>query len=151
MFPSGMIGLMLAALVAGFSVPTQAGINSQLGKLLGSPFLASLVSFCVGLLTVLVVVLVNQTGWPTSERLTTIPWWAWVGGMFGALFVTATILLAPRLGATTMLGLMLTGQMMASLFFDHNGYMGFPQHPLTLMRAVGVALVLAGVFFIQHF
>lgn len=151
MNPPGLIGLMLAALVAGFAVPTQTGLNSQLGRSLGSPFLASLISFCVGTCTVLAVVFLNQLAFPPAERLATVPWWAWVGGLFGALFVTVTILLAPRLGATTMIGLLVAGQMLASLFFDHYGYFGFPQHPLTWMRFLGAALVIAGVFFIQRF
>jgi transporter family-2 protein len=142
---------MLAAVIVGFAVPMQAGVNSQLGKALGNPFLASFSSFCVGILSVLVVMLVNQTAWPSMARVAEVPWWAWTGGAFGALFVTAMILLAPRLGATTTLSLIVAGQMFASLFFDHFGYFGFPQHPLTWLRFVGAGLLIGGVFLIQRF
>lgn len=148
---TGLFWLILAAIIVGFGVPAQAGINSQLGKALGNPFLASFSSFCVGVISVLGVMLVNQTAWPTMARLAGVPWWAWTGGFFGALFVTAMILLAPRLGATTTLSLMIAGQMLASLFFDHYGYFGLPQHPVSWLRFLGILLVVGGVFLIQRF
>jgi transporter family-2 protein len=151
MLQSGIIGLMLAAMVAGFGIPTQTGINTQLGKAIGSPFMASLISFCVGTTSILLVVLLSQTPFPSAEKLSTVPWWGWYGGIFGALFVTVAVLLAPRLGATTMVALMIGGQMLASLFFDHYGFFGFPQHSLSWLRFLGAMLVFAGVLFIQRF
>jgi transporter family-2 protein len=147
----GLFWFMLAAIMVGIAVPTQAGINSQLGKALGDPFLASFASFSVGILSVLALMLVNQIAWPSVARLAEVPWWAWTGGIFGALFVTAMILLAPRLGATTTVSLVIAGQMLASLVFDHFAYFGFPQHPLSWMRFLGASLVIAGVFLIQRF
>ena len=122
-----------------------------MGKGLGDPFLASLASFSVGLLSVVVVTCLNHSALPSVTRLAGIPWWAWTGGFFGALFVTALVLLAPRLGATTMLSLVIAGQMLASLFFDHVGAFGFPQHPLSMLRFLGAVLVMGGVFLIQRF
>ncbi len=148
---TGLYGLMLAAILVGMTVPTQAGLNSQLGKNLGEPYLASLASFSIGLLSVGVFTLINPTVWPSASRLAGIPWWMWTGGFFGALFVTSLVLLAPRLGATTMLSLVIAGQMLASLIFDHFGVLGFPQHPLSLLRFLGAVLVMGGVFLIQQF
>jgi len=148
---TGLLGFIFAALLAGVAVPIQTGLNTQLGKALGSPFLASLISFTAGTLAVLGVVLVNQTGLPPLSRLSGLPWWVYTGGLFGAFFITCAILLAPRLGATTMLGLFVTGQMLASLALDHYGALGFPQHPVSWFRFIGVALVIAGVFVIQRF
>ena len=148
---TGLLGFMVAALLAGVAIPVQTGLNTQLGKAMGSPFLASLISFIVGTLSVLTVVLINQPVVPSVSRLISLPWWIYAGGLCGALFVTAAILLAPRLGATTMLGLFITGQMLASLAFDHYGSLGFPQHPVSWFRFIGVALIIAGVFVIQRF
>jgi hypothetical protein len=37
---------------------------------------------------------------PSSTQLGDAPWWAWIGGAFGAFYIVAAILLLPRLGAT---------------------------------------------------
>jgi transporter family-2 protein len=151
----GLLGLILSAIVVGMAVPTQTGINIALGKALGNPFLSCVVSFGLGFLTVLVVLGIymfsGQGGFPSAARLTEIPWWAWTGGFFGALFVTAALLLAPRLGATILFSLILAGQMLSSLIFDHFGCFDFPQRTISWLRLAGVLLVSAGVFLIQKF
>jgi transporter family-2 protein len=66
------------------------------------------------------------------------------------MYLTATIVLAPLLGAATMIGLIITGQMLAAIALDHFGLVGFPIHPLSLWRVIGVVLLVAGVIFVQR-
>jgi transporter family-2 protein len=77
------------------------------------------------------------------------PWWIWFGGMLGAFFVTATIILVPKLGATAMVALILSGQMFASLLLDHFGVLGYPIHPISLGRIAGVLMLCGGVWLIK--
>jgi transporter family-2 protein len=148
---AGTLLFALITFIVGFSVPIQTGINAQLGKHLGHPVLASLISFCVGTAAMVLITVVAHLGWPSGGKLSEIPWWAWTGGLFGAIFVTMAIVMAPRLGASNTLCLIVAGQMLASLVFDHYGYLGFPEHPANWMRILGVVLLLAGVFLIQRF
>ena len=142
---------ILMALVAGISVPTQAGINSQLGLWTRSPVLAATISFAVGTLTLVVYTLVTRIPLPAVAGLVGHPWWIWTGGVLGAFFVTATIILVPKLGATTMVTTVLAGQMLASLLLDHFGLLGYPLHPISLGRLAGVLLVCLGVWLIKVF
>jgi transporter family-2 protein len=119
--------------------------------MVGNPLFAGLISFIVGTVTLLVLLLLGRMPWPTPENLSSLPWWAWCGGVFGAVFVLGTLLVAPRLGATTMLGLIVAGQLTSSLIFDQFGWLGYPHHPISLMRLVGVVLLILGVFLIQRF
>ncbi len=143
--------LFLIALLAGFSVPTQAGINAQLNLWTRSPVLASAISFAVGTLALVAYTLVARIPMPSLASLSGHPWWIWTGGALGAFFVAATIILAPKLGATTMVALILAGQMVASLLLDHFGWLGYPLHPVSLGRVAGVLLVCAGIWLIRFF
>jgi transporter family-2 protein len=142
---------ILLALLAGISVPTQAGINAQLGLWTRSPVLAATISFAVGTLTLVLYTLVTRIPLPSFATAVNHPWWVWVGGSLGAFFVTVTIILVPKLGATTMVTSILAGQMFASLLFDHFGGLGYPLHPISPGRIAGVLLVCCGVWLIKTF
>ena len=139
------------AILAGISVPTQAGINAQLGLWTKSPVLASTISFAVGTLTLVIYSLATRIPLPMLALAGSHPWWIWFGGVLGAFFVTATIILVPKLGATTMVTTVLAGQMVASLLLDHFGLLGYPLHPVSLGRIAGVLLVCVGVWLIKVF
>ncbi len=79
------------------------------------------------------------------------PWWVWIGGFFGAFFVTAATILVPRIGATMLLSASIAGQMIVSLILDHYGLLGLPQRPVSLWRTLGVVLVVLGVVVIRKF
>lgn len=142
---------ILMALLAGLSVPTQAGLNAQLGLWTRSPVIAATISFAVGTLTLIVYTLVARIPLPSLATVGNHPWWVWTGGAFGAFFVTATIILVPKLGATTMVALILAGQMFASLLLDHFGWLGYPLHPISFGRVAGVVLVCGGIWLIRYF
>jgi bacterial/archaeal transporter family-2 protein len=74
-----------------------------------------------------------------------LPWWAWSGGLYGAIFIGLAIILVPQLGAANFFVLLVTGQMMASVAFDHFGWLGLPQGPIDLQRLAGVVLLIGGV------
>lgn len=141
--------LVLLAMAAGICVPIQAGINVQLSQWARSPILAATISFAVGTLGLGLYCLVTRLSLPALNTASVYPWWIWTGGLLGAFFVSATIFLAPRLGATSMLAWLLAGQMLASLLLDHFGLLGFPEHPFSLTRLAGVVLLGCGVLLIR--
>ena len=142
---------ILLALLAGIVIPTQAGINAQLSLWTRSSVLASTISFIVGSVVLVVYSLLMRIPLPSLSSAGTLPWWNWSGGAFGAFFVAATIFLAPKLGATTMVALLLAGQMVASLILDHFGLLGYPLHPISLGRVVGVLMIAGGVILVRNF
>jgi bacterial/archaeal transporter family-2 protein len=64
--------------------------------------------------------------------------------------VLAAVVLAPKLGAGTLVAAVVAGQMITSLLLDHYGLIGFPIHSLSPLRLMGAALVIAGVVLIQR-
>ena len=138
------------AIAAGMTMSVQAGINSQLQiHWAQSPILAAFISFIVGLVGLVILLLATRTPIPPLPEKLTL--WHWSGGLLGAFFVTVTVFVAPRLGATTMVALFLAGQVGISLFLDHFGVLGYAQKSLSWQRLFGAMLVAGGVFMIRKF
>ena len=144
-----MIPALLLALLAGLLLPLQAGINSHLRSSLGHPLVATLVSFLVGSVALAVVMLGLRVSVPAAG-FRTGPWWNWTGGILGAVYVLVTVVVAPRLGAATMIATIIAGQMLASLLLDHYGVAGYAPHAVNAWRVAGAILVIAGVVLIQR-
>lgn len=147
---TAMTGFVLFAALVGLVLPLQAGINSQLRTHMGHPLWAALVSFSVGTLGLAAVLAITRVGWPAAGWVGRVPWWQWTGGLLGAMFVTSAVVLAPRLGAATLVAAVVAGQMVGSLVIDHYGIVGYPQHAMSVSGVLGVALVVAGVALIQY-
>ena len=147
-----MMWIFLAlALLIGALLPLQAGLNAQLRTWLPHPVEAALISFLVGSAVLLVVTLALRVPLISNSRLMSAPWWLWTGGIFGANYVLVALILAPRLGAATLIGLTVSGQMISSVVLDHFGLVGFALRPISPGRVLGSALLLLGTFLIQRF
>ena len=134
---------LLAAICIGALLPLQALINARLGAQTQGPLYASFVSFLVGTCLLGALLLVTRTPWTPGQPLLSLPPWIWLGGAIGALFVFAATLLVPRLGAASMICLVVLGQVVASLLLDHFGVLG-AQRPADAMRVLGALLVIVG-------
>ncbi|MBV9455308.1 MAG: DMT family transporter [Rubrobacter sp.] len=142
--------LVLAALavIAGVAVPIQFAANARMGQAAGGPVTAATISFFIGtavlLLVVVGILLVGRGESPALPSTTTVPWWAWSGGFLGAFYVSMSIVLTPRLGASPTIGFIIGGQMIASIVLDHFGLLNLPTSPATLPKLSGAALVVIG-------
>lgn len=142
-------GTMLLAFAVGAGLVVQVGMNVALGRALGSPVLGSLANFLVGSLAIAAFVLL-RVDLPGRAQFAGAPAWAWFGGLFGAMYVTVATLAGPRIGALLLLALTVAGQMVASIIVDHYGLLGFAQQPVTAMRLLGVALLVAGIVLVAR-
>jgi len=141
--------LCALAFAAGVVLVVQVGVNATLRTGLGDPVAAALASFLVGSAALALLLLANGA-WPARSQLLAAPAWAWAGGVLGAFYVVSTIVLGPRLGAAALLSLVILGQLLTSLVVDHYGWLGFPEHPMTLTRLLGALLLFGGVLLVVH-
>lgn len=137
-------------ITAGLGLTLQVGMNATLRKVLDSANIAALISFCVGTLALVALLVVTRTPLPAREALGGVPVWAWFGGVLGAFYVASSTVVAVELGATTLLALALLGQLAGALIVDHYGWMGLPVHPLTATRIAGVAAIGLGVWLVSR-
>lgn len=138
------------AVLAGVSVVVQQLLNANLRTALGSAAWSGAVSYALGLACTALLVLALRDPLPSAAVAARIPWWAWAGGLFGAVFIVLAILLVPRLGGAAFIALVVAGQMLASLVADHFGLLGLAQRAVDLPRLVGVALLVGGVVLIRR-
>lgn len=140
---------MLLAAGAGVSFVAQQAVNANLRASINSAAWAGFVSYLGGTICMAVLALLLRDPWPAGAALARSNWWAWSGGFFGAIYIAVSILLLPRLGAATVVALIVTGQMLGSVAFDHFGWMGLPEHPADWQRILGALLLIGGVVLIR--
>jgi bacterial/archaeal transporter family-2 protein len=121
----------------------QAAANVQLSTAVGSPFTASTLQLAIGAVLLLGLALVVGAI-AHLDRVPDAPAWHLVGGLGSAVYITAGIVLFPRLGATVTVGLFIAGQMAASLVLDGLGWLGVAREPLGVAAWTGAAAIIAG-------
>ena len=141
----------LLAMGAGACIALQASANGSFRKNLGdNPLFAAFFSICGTIITATLAMLILRPPVPDVATLRETPWWNWIGGPLGALIVLAGASLTRELGAALFIALVVGGQLLCSLALDHFALMGLEAQPLTPGRALGAALVVAGVLCVKY-
>jgi transporter family-2 protein len=140
----------LFALVAGVSFVFQQVVNSNLRVEIGSPWWAGFVSYLGGTIVMLAVALALREPFPSAAVVARSQALSWTGGLFGAIYIAISILLLPRLGAATVIALIIAGQMIGSLTFDHFGLFELPIHHITAPRVAGALFLLVGAVLVRY-
>ena len=141
----------LVAIASGAANPLQTGANAELNKQLDSPLWAGLVVYATGLVGLLVAQMVLRHAVPGHDRLVSVRWWAWFGGLISIASTMAGLALAQRLGSGVFTGLTVTASIVTSAVLDHFGWLGFREHSATPGRIAGCALMVAGVWVVSRF
>lgn len=141
---------VILAFSAGVALVMQQAVNAHLRTGLGSASWAGLVSYAVGLVCMVMLVMLLRDPVPNAASAARLPWWAWLGGALGAVYIGLAIILIPELGSATFVALLIAGQMLASVVFDHYGWFGLAQRSVDVPRIIGAVLLMAGVVLIRR-
>ena len=147
--------LTAVAVLVGGVVPIQAVVNSRLGEWLGrtpeQKLTATWISFLGGTIGITVLLLFVARGLPRLQNSPLeAPPLLWTGGLYGVVFVSASIMLVPRIGVAATVGAMLCGQMINSVWFDHIAFLGTPRSSVTPMRIGGLVLMMVGLLMVSQ-
>lgn len=137
--------------LAGVLQAVGASMGGELNKSLQNPWLATAISFMLVFFLTVALFTCMPRPLPTVGDLAAMPWWAPLGGIVGAVAVFAGFILIQKLGAGPVNGITITANILASLAIDHFGLLRMEQHSMNPMRAVGAALMVAGVTLIARF
>jgi transporter family-2 protein len=130
-------------LPVGALLALQAAANVQLSTALRSPVAASTLQLGIG--AALLLALAAAAGSAGAlELLDDAEAWHLVGGVGSAVYITAGILLFPRLGAVVAVGLFIAGQMLLSVVLDATGWLGVASGEVGALAVAGVVAVVAG-------
>lgn len=146
----GIFFWRLLGIVAGMLGACQTAINGHLGVILKSSVKAAFISFLVGTIA---LILVNIILRPKLQFMTPTngknPWWMWLGGLIGAIFVFGNAFLVPIIGTGLAVVIILVGQMTGSLLVDEFGLLDSKKNPISLIQIVGIIIMISGVALIR--
>ncbi len=128
-----------------------AVMSAQLRISLSNPWLALSVLFALNFFFFTALFLVWPRPLPTLDGVSTMPWWAPLAGLMGAVAVFAGLAFIDKLGAGMVNGLIITANLATSLLIDHFGLLSAPTHGLNAWRVMRAFLMAAGVFLISKF
>ena len=135
---------VLVGVGAGCLVGMQAPINSRLGKTVGSVQAATF-SFLVGTALLLLIASFVNGGLGRLGQVRDVPWWALVGGLLGAVYVTVALIAVRTLGASGLTAVVIAGQLAISVAIDRFGLFGLAKQHVGASRILGLVLLVAGV------
>lgn len=106
---------------AGITIAVQPSINARLAQKVGV-LESAFISFAVGTFFLLSLVLLAGRG--NLRGVSETAWWEWSGGVLGAIFVSATIFIVPRIGTTAAMAATIAAQLVTGVILDHYGAFG---------------------------
>ena len=140
---------ILFALLLGVAMPLQTGVNMSLTQSWTQhPLISALLSSLLTSVSLAIALFVIR---PPLPNMLIMPIWQYTGGLLGATLLLGAIVTGPRLGAATLVALVLAGQLSAAVLFDHFGVLGFSAKAITLPRVLGIALIGLGAFLVRRF
>lgn len=139
--------IWLLIFLGGVAGALQAPVNATLAQHI-RPIPASLVSFIVGGTALLVLTLFTLRGQGLAglgQGLAGAPPWSFLGGLCGAMVVTAVVVGTGNLGANATLSLLTGVQLIAALVIDAIGFGTAGPIPIRWPQVVGVLLIIGGM------
>lgn len=134
-----LLAFAVLAICGGIFLGVNRALLGQLGGKVGASG-ASAVNHIVGVLFLIPLVL-WAAGTSILQLSSATPWYAYLGGIIGALFSALTSFLIPRLGVMKTTVMFISGQMLGSTVIDY-----LQQHLHSPVRAAfGVALIVTGI------
>ena len=91
--------LIIIAVLLGVIFAWQTPINAEAARRLGSPVLAGVLSISLSLVLVVTFALMTVRAKPDWSEIASAPWWTWIGGIAGAVFVVAAAVIVPKTGS----------------------------------------------------
>ncbi len=135
--------------IIGVALTTQAGVNSQLKVAVNNPWLAAFISFLVGTIFLGIIMLFTKQQYPSLTQLSNISLYKYTGGVLGAFIVTAIIFSVQKIGSANVFVLLIGGQLLVALIYDHFALFGLPQNSFNWVKLLGVVLLIIGAYLIN--
>ncbi len=140
-----MLFALIGAGSGGILIAIGAAANARLRQTLRSSIAAAAINFIVGFATLALLMILQVLPLSPLDRLLTVPWWAFLGGFLGAVFVTLNTLVVPQLGLTTTTIAVVCSQMVLSLVIDQLGWFSMAPRPITASRMIAIGLLMVAV------
>ena len=142
-----IIVVAIGGTLAGMQIPINSLLSSRIGSLEGA-FVVHLVGtvFAGAGLLLFSVGAASSSGGLGAWR--NAPWYAFLGGIFGVLLVTALNFATPKLGVSATIVIFLVAQLIVGAIIGHFGWLESPVKTIDLAKLIGFALLIAGAWLV---
>jgi bacterial/archaeal transporter family-2 protein len=137
------------ALAAGALIPLMAILNAGLARAAGGTAQATVLLFATGLAAALVFAAATAAPIPSLQSLARAAPANYAGGLIVAFYILSITFLSPRFGVGNAILFAVTAQLLTSAVIDHFALAGATPRPVTVMRAVGLLIMVSGVVIAQ--
>ncbi|HSB00273.1 MAG TPA: DMT family transporter [Anaerolineae bacterium] len=135
--------IILIGLAGGVAVGLQSPMASMITQRLGvfeSVFIVHIGGALIALLPLLFY------GGGKLAQWRSVPWYVLGAGVFGLIVISAISYMIPRVGVAASITTVVAGQLLVGTILDHFGLLGAMGRSLDATRALGLAVVLVGVW-----
>lgn len=142
---------LVAGVTIGILVAGQSRVNGDLGIAVNDGVTAAWLSFVVGAIALVAIVLARSGSREGAKRIRaalkvrTLKWWELAGGLFGAVLVTSQAAVVPLVGVALFTVALVGGSTAGSLVVDRSGISPGGRREVTPQRLVSAILATAGV------
>ncbi len=137
-----IFALVIAAL-SGSAMALQGALNSALGKAVGL-LEATLVVMSIGALTALLALYPLGLGKGNLAKLSTVPWYYYLGGILIVLITYGVVASIPAVGVANATTFIVAAQVATAVAVDHLGLFGLQAVPFSWWKLLGLGLLAAG-------
>lgn len=129
----------------------QPSMNTLLSVGLYSSVHAAFVSFLTATFVLLAIVMLLPSGRKNLPKVFSFnrPWWTWLGGIIGGIFVTGFAFFASKTGIGLLLVTSICGMLTNSLLIDKFGLLGAEKKQIRALQYVGLVMVVVGVILLR--
>lgn len=144
---------VILGIAAGACISVQSSINARLGSLLSSTVLPTFISFLLGsIILVIILITANVTRGTKSQiilYIRTVPVWSWSGGLLGAVFVLGNVFLVPQIGIGVSTISILLGQIICGVIIDQLGLFNVQKQRMNITKLFGIILLISSVYLLN--
>lgn len=139
------VHLFAFTIFLGVVLAVHLAMNGKVGSVLSNPRVGNALFWCIGALA---AVIIGLTGWRAGALtpLKEVNPVLLTAGALGACLVFAIAWLIPQIGAGPVMITLLAGQVIGGMIMSHFGWLGSPVQPFTLMKVLGIAIMIGGTF-----
>jgi transporter family-2 protein len=139
----GTLGLIIVAVIGGVAITLQGQFMGLMDVIVGTRE-SVFITYASGGALVSLILLISRGG--NLKAWQGVPWYAFSAGLLGLVIVGAIGYVVPRLGVAKGFTLIVASQFLLAALIDQFGWFGAAVRPLDLPRALGLLIMLAGVW-----
>ena len=141
----------LSGILIGILEASQVTINGRLNVVLHSPLKAGIISFAISALILWIFTLGQKISFHRNHyfQINNPRWWIWLGGLLGGIIIIGNAYLAPIIGTALSVVLVMLGMLIGGLLIDNYGWLKAKKRPITLVKTLGILVMLGGICLIK--